>query len=95
MDKTPAIFPKGINFYKAKEGVPEWVKGQIVINMKELLAFVSEQNLENMVRIDMKKSKEGKLYLQLSTWKPTATPRTDKPDISKETVDEQGYPMPF
>jgi len=98
------IFIKGMQFYRPNEKSPEWIKGNIVIQRKELIEFLN--TLENdTVRIDLKKSKEkGTLYLALNTFNPmkreenSRQPEKTQAEKDKEeqerlaniTQDEQG-----
>lgn len=71
-EKKEKIFAKGIYFERPREGSPEFVKGRINIKVPDLIPFINEhQNNAGYVNLDLKKSKEGKLYLELNTWKPT------------------------
>lgn len=68
---TPLIFAQGVNFYKPRDNAPASIKGNITISIKELLKFAHENGLEDMVRLDLRKSEsKGTLYLTLNTWKP-------------------------
>jgi hypothetical protein len=92
MEKTPIVFAKGVNFYKPRENAPEWVKGSIVINIEQLLAFAEEQDIKNTLRFDLRKSKDkGTLYLTLNTFNPVKKPLefdNTKPVINEETGGE-------
>ena len=72
MEKPAKIFAKGIYFEKPKEGSPEFIRGKINIKVADAIPFL-EMYASNAgyVNLDLKKSKEGKLYLELNTWKPT------------------------
>lgn len=69
-NKQETIFIKGMQFYKPRDGAPEFIKGNIVIQKAELIEFLKTLSTET-VRIDLKKSKEkGTLYLALNTFNP-------------------------
>lgn len=72
-EKKEAIFPQGIIFKKPNEKAPEWVKGQLSFKVDEACAFLQEHVNNGWVNIDIKKSKEGKMYLQLNAWKKENT----------------------
>lgn len=68
------IFVKGILFKRPEAGTPEWIKGKLAIN-PEILAKFAEENkahksAKGWLKIDLKNSKDGTLYLELNTWKP-------------------------
>lgn len=72
----------GLFFDRPREGAPEFVKGRISIQADKLTEFVAKhKNEKGYVNIDLLKSKEGKLYCKLNTWKPEATPEITKGDI--------------
>ena len=68
-EKKEAIWPAGIIFKKPREGAPDYIKGQLSFKVDEACAFLQEHVNNGWVNIDIKKSKEGKMYLQLNTWK--------------------------
>lgn len=90
-------FAKGINFYKPRENAPEWVKGSIVVNLEQLIAFAEEQDIKNTLRFDLRKSKEkGTLYLTLNTYNPVKKPDNFEFDNSKPVINEEtGGEIPF
>lgn len=64
------IFVDGLKFEKPKEGAPEFIKGKLSIHAERLTKFIAEHKNENgYLNIDLKKSKEGNLYLTLNTYK--------------------------
>ena len=66
------IWADGFRFEKPREGAPEFVKGRISIKVPEAIAFLNlHQSNAGWVNLDLKKSKEGKLYLELNTFKPS------------------------
>ena len=73
-EKKEAIWPAGIIFKKPREGAPDYIKGQLSFKVDEACAFLQEHVNNGWVNIDIKKSKEGKMYLQLNTWKKQGEP---------------------
>lgn len=67
-------FIDGMRIFGAKQGAPEWIKGQIVVECKELVEFMRKNHTEGKMRIDIKQGKSGNLYLELNTWKPENKP---------------------
>jgi len=76
------IFADGMIFKKPRDGSPDFVKGSVSIKVEEFTAFIAKHNNNGWVNLDLKKSKGGKLYLELNTWKPDSskTPKTDEID---------------
>ncbi len=62
------IFPDGIIFKKPREGAPDFVKGSLSFKVDEAVAFLKEHQNKGWVNLDLKKSKAGKLYLELNTF---------------------------
>lgn len=74
-------FPKGILFKTATEKSPDFVKGHISIKVIEFIDYLKLHECKGWVNFDLKKSKGGKLYLDLNDWKPE-----DKKDDSEENI---------
>lgn len=94
---TPLIFAQGVNFYKPRDNAPASIKGNITISIKELLKFANENGLEDMVRLDLRKSEsKGTLYLTLNTWKPEKPQGLEKQGNAidpKSGVDTESIPF--
>ena len=58
---------KGIYFKDRKQGQPDFVKMSISIKVADLLAEL-QQSQEEYINLDVKTSKEGKLYASINTW---------------------------
>lgn len=70
-DKKDKIFPKGMYVENPREGAPDFVKGSLSIKIAEAIPFLEmHQNNCGYVRLDLKESISGKLYLELNTWQP-------------------------
>jgi hypothetical protein len=92
---------KGIRLFQPKPSQPEFVLASGVITLNELVTFakenpqlLSEYNGEKQLRIQLLKSKDGKPYMTVDTWKPTETtaPAFAAPTLAtKEDLDE----LPF
>ena len=64
------IFADGFSFRKPHENAPDFVKGSISVKVDEAIAFLEQyRNEDGWVNIDLKKSKGGKLYLSLNTYR--------------------------
>jgi len=63
-------FPQGIIFKTPRENAPEFIKGHLSFKTEEFIQYLQEKNNNGWVNIDIKKSKAGKLYLDLNDWKP-------------------------
>jgi len=85
--KTPssAVFADGIIFKRPREGAPDFVKGSLSFKVEEAVAFLQKHVDNGWVNVDLKKSKGGKLYLQLNDWKPKGDNLGDNP-IKKQDI---------
>ncbi len=83
------VFVNGFTF-KRNDEAPDFVIGNITIKKDELVAFMEEHaNEDGWVRIAVKKSKRGKIYSELDTWKPT---KRKEEAVTESETDEE---MPF
>lgn len=64
-DTKPKDFPKGL---MVKPGRTDFVKMEISIKIADLQAYLSTKQTE-WLNIDVKESKEGKLYTVVNDWK--------------------------
>jgi len=62
------IFADGIMFKRPKEGLPDFIKGNISVKVADFGTFLAKHEKNGWVNLDLKESKGGKLYLELNTW---------------------------
>ena len=85
MEKKETVLADGFFFDKPREGSPDFVKGRLSIQAEKAIALINtHKNEKGYVNLDLLKSKEGKLYMTVNTWKPevkteTIDPATDVP----------------
>jgi len=60
----------GMIIKKAHENAPSFVKCSISIKVEEFITYLKTHDNNGWVNLDMKKSKDGKLYVSLNDWKP-------------------------
>jgi hypothetical protein len=78
-------FPEGMRLYKPRETAPSFVKGDLVVS-REFIEYFNNNNKQGQLRLQLKESKAGGLYLELNTWeKPTTIP-----EIKKDIYDMLG-----
>jgi hypothetical protein len=66
MEQKP--FVKGMYAYKPREKAPDWIKANLIINTKEFIEYLSQQ--EERITIDILETKDGsKWYPSLNTFK--------------------------
>jgi hypothetical protein len=79
------VFPKGIMVKNPSDKAPEWVKGSISINKVELIPWLNSQP-DQWINLKINvSSKDGKMYLEVDTWKPTPK---NEPVIKKDDIEE-------
>ena len=69
------IFPKGL-FFNRRHDAPDFVIGRISMKIDDFSKFVRENKDGEWMNFNVLKSKEGKSYVELDTWKPE--PKIDK-----------------
>ena len=62
-------FLKGIFYKLPNDKAPDFVKGSISIRREDLIETLKGSS-EEWINLDCLKSKEGKGYLKVNTWKP-------------------------
>lgn len=91
---TDPIFPDGFIF-KRKESSPDWVHGSLSIKVDEAIAFLTANQSNGWVNIEMKTGKSGKHYCELDTWKPDPSKKKDKPAQTPSSDSAKDGAMPF
>lgn len=77
------IFPDGIMFSLPQQGAPDFIKGRLSFSVEKAVAWLEANKSETgWVNVDVKKSKGGKLYLSLNTYKPA--PPKDIQELSED-----------
>jgi hypothetical protein len=61
-------FVDGLRVYSPRDGAPDFVICNLVINVQELAAWLARQSGD--VRVDVKRSRNDKLYASVNDWKP-------------------------
>ena len=65
-------FAAGVFFNEPRENAPDYVLGSISIRPREFVDWLREQDPDDKgyIRLAVKRSKAGKAYVALDTWKP-------------------------
>jgi hypothetical protein len=65
------IFSKGIFFKRPNDTAPKYVLGKIKFKVEEAISFLQENiNEGGWATVDVKESKDGKIYCELDTYVP-------------------------
>jgi hypothetical protein len=80
MEKQEKQFAKGFSF-KRNDNAPEWAIGKLSIKAQEAIQFINEKNNGGWLNLEIKKSKEGKFYIELDTYqaKPKVEVKEEMP----------------
>lgn len=81
MEKQEKQFAKGFIF-KRNDNAPEWAVGKLSIKAQEAIQFINEKNNGGWVNLEIKKSKEGKFYIELDTYE--AKPKVEIKEVKEE-----------
>jgi hypothetical protein len=90
------ILPEGIRFFPKNDKAPDFVIGTLVVTLDDLAAFfanrpelLTEYKDKKQLKLQLLKSKDGKLYAAVDTFKPT--PKV----INNSLPGEDEQPLPF
>lgn len=78
MEKQQKQFAKGFIF-KRNDNAPEWAIGKLSIKAQEAIQFINEKNNGGWLNLEIKKSKEGKFYIELDTYEVKPKVESDLP----------------
>ena len=67
------VFVDGLFFNLPRENAPEFVKGNLNIDMKKFIEWAKTHHKDGKVSIDLLMSKAGKPYTALNTFVPKET----------------------
>jgi len=87
------IYPEGIRVFEPHQNAPDFVKGQVLITVRDFITFC-EQNTEylttykdkSQLKLDLKEGEKG-LYLSVNTFKPEKKAEMD--------LNPKGQDLPF
>jgi len=79
-NQTEKVFADGFIF-KRNENAPEFVVGSQSIKVDEAIAFLQLNQSNGWVNLSIMKSKGGKYYCELDTWKPKQQEEEKSDDI--------------
>ncbi len=77
-------FADGFSFKRA-EKAPEFVIGRLSLKVNEAIKFVSDNQKNGWINLDIKQAKSGKYYIELDTYEPKSVPV----NAGKSMTDEQ------
>ena len=100
------IFADGFNVYSPNEKAPDFVKGAVVIDIKKFKAWlasnanyiVTDNNGNDVLRMQIKESQQGKLYASVDTYQPDgvkvmAQAAREKAQMQYDPDEDSGLPF--
>ena len=89
-------FVNGLIVKAPRDGAPEWLKFSISIKRKDLGNWLREKQ-EEWINVDVKMSKNGKMYAEVNNWKPNKdkTNEVVKEPVYGSLEDDFNDPIPF
>lgn len=88
MENNEAIFPNGFIVKRPNEKAPDFIKLNFSIKVDEFVPFLKENQNNGWCNLDLKLSKQGKLYTQLNTYTAKKIAEQSEEDKSSEAQDE-------
>lgn len=97
--ENKVVFVDGVNVYTPSSSAPEWVKANMTINATKLMKWLNE-NDEHLkegkegleLRLQIKQSTAGKLYVAVDTFEPKLK---EEVKAKAQTVAEDIDSLPF
>lgn len=88
--ENPKVFANGLIFKKPGQKAPSWIIGNVSVKVDEFINFLNEHNYgSEWVNLEIKESKTGKVYCELSTFDPKATKPRAKPWVQEEENNQE------
>lgn len=63
-------FPEGFRIYPPREAAPDYVLGDVVIDVQKFTQYMRAKHADGEVRLTLKRSRSGNVYAELNTWRP-------------------------
>ena len=84
MEKQSKTFANGFIF-KRNDNAPDFVVGKLSIKAQDAIMFINQYNKNGWLNLDIKKSKEGKFYMELDTYEA----KESNPEVKKRVVKKE------
>ena len=75
---------------KRQDNAPDFVLCNLSLKVEDLIQFMQQYQNNGWVNIDIKRSKQGKIFAALNTWRPDGN-RNQQPPQNQQNV---GYVQP-
>lgn len=84
------IFAEGLYFNDPRDGAPEFIVGSLAVLKDKFSAWLSRQEVDHKgyVKLDVKRGREGNIYVELNTWKPDNNSQRSRPMENDDLDDD-------
>lgn len=87
------IFANGFIYKTPSPKAPEFIKANLSFKADEFIKFLQENDNGGWVNVDVKESKNGKIYGELNTWKKGDAGQNNPPSREDlKTIPKIDYP---
>lgn len=90
-NQSETIYAEGLRYFPPREGAPDFVKGSVIVNLKDFFDFVSAQTEHyseykgnKQLKLNFLNGKNG-MYFTVDTFKPTA--KKEEPVVAESASD--------
>lgn len=81
-------FVEGIIVKEPHENAPAFVIASLSFKAEEIIPFIEKHAVKGWMNAQMKKSKGGKLYLELNEWKPKNNQEAPAQNLNNGTTED-------
>jgi len=92
---SEAKFLDGLIVKNPHANAPDFVLAKISFKVDEVIKSLKEHENNGWVNLDLKKSKENKLYAQIDDWKPSGDYIPKDQKVTDFPTDNEESPLPF
>ena len=93
---TESKLVNGLIWKDPHQNAPEFIKGKISIKVNDFMEYISQHQSNGWLNIELKQSRQGKMYFELDEWKPTQNSTGTLPIVqvnSSEDISIQNIPF--
>lgn len=90
------IFAEGVSYFAPGPKAPDYIKGTLAFNVSKFIEFMDQHAVNNWLKVDIKESQKGNIYLSLNLYKPKekteskAEAPKEIPGVTYDKINEEG-----
>jgi hypothetical protein len=88
------VFAEGIIF-KRNDNAPDFVVGSMSVKVEEAVPFLQANAKNGWTNLQVKKSQNGKYYIELDTFEPKAQGGAQQPAPAQPAASQANPDLPF